>query len=174
MRGLALLNALPVSGAEKELWSCCGSTAWARRVASRRPFGDANEFYAVAEEVWWNLTPNDWLEAFRAHPRIGERVADASQSTISKSWSASEQSGVHAAQDEVRDMLAQANAEYSERFGYIFIVCATGKSAQEMLAALRIRLGNDPDTELRTAAEEQSRITRLRLEKLISRLSAVS
>ncbi len=171
--GLAKLNALPASGAERELGSCCGSTAWVRRVASRRPFGDASELYAVAEEVWWNLTPNDWLEAFRAHPRIGARAADAPQSTVSKSWSNTEQSGMHAAQGEVRDMLVQANAEYDRRFGYIFIVCATGKSAREMLGMLSIRLGNDSETELRVAAEEQSKITRLRLEKLLTRLSAI-
>ncbi|MBC7789640.1 MAG: 2-oxo-4-hydroxy-4-carboxy-5-ureidoimidazoline decarboxylase [Anaerolineae bacterium] len=169
MTGLAQLNALPVPLAVQELGSCCGSTAWARRVASRRPFGDASELYAIADEVWWNLTPNDWLEAFRAHPRIGERVGEAPQSHEAKAWSDTEQSGVHAAPGAIRGVLAQANAEYHERFGYIFIVCATGKSGEEMLAMLRVRLGNDPDTELRVAAEEQSRITRLRLEKLLTR-----
>ncbi len=174
MNELAPLNALSVSAAERELGSCCGSTAWVRRLASRRPFGDANELHAVADEVWWNLTSNDWLEAFRVHPRIGERVASDPQSSVSKAWSDTEQSEVHAAPGGVRDILVQANAEYYERFGYIFIVCATGKSAQEMLAMLRSRLGNDPDAELRIAAEEQSRITKLRLEKLIARLNTGS
>jgi len=173
VNGLGPLNLLPVSAAERELGSCCGSTAWARRVASRRPFGGANELHAVADEVWWNLTPNDWLEAFSAHPRIGERVANAQQSSVSKSWSSTEQSEVQAAPSGVRDMLVLANAEYYERFGHIFIVCATGKSADEMLAMLRRRLGNDPETELRIAAEEQSKITRLRLGKLIARLSGI-
>ncbi|MGI9075912.1 MAG: 2-oxo-4-hydroxy-4-carboxy-5-ureidoimidazoline decarboxylase [Gemmatimonadaceae bacterium] len=172
MTGLALLNTLPAPGAERELGSCCGSMAWARRVASRRPFGDANELYAVADEVWWNLTQNDWQEAFRAHPRIGERVADALLPSASMSWSDMEQSGVRAAPGDVRGMFGQANAEYEERFGYIFIVCATGKRAQEMLAMLRVRLGNNAEAELRVAATEQSKITRLRLEKLITRLGA--
>src|SRR4030095_5810131 len=107
-----------------------------------------------------------WLEAFRHHPRIGERSAARAQSASASQSSAREQSGVAAAVAAARDALAQANRDYEARFGHVFIVCASGKSAGEMLAALRARMGNDPDAELRIAAEEQKKITRLRLERL--------
>lgn len=141
-------------------------------MTARRPYAAANELYTVAEERWWRLSPSDWLEAFQRHPKIGERkaAADAAaeRSTGEKKWSAQEQSGVAAAAQATRDALAAANAEYQRRFGFIFIVCATGKSAEEMLAILRRRLQNDAGTELREAAAEQAKITRLRLEKLLT------
>lgn len=167
MSPLEHLNALPAAEAEAELLSCCGSREWARRVAARRPFASTSEVQEEAERAWWGLGREDWLEAFRAHPRIGERKGGA-QPERGARWSAQEQAGVGGAADPVRAALAEGNRAYEERFGHIYVVCATGKSAEEMLALLRARLANDPDTELRTAAGEQMKITHLRLEKLLS------
>ncbi len=163
---LARLNALPAGDAEAELRACCGSREWARRVAARRPFRSADELFAAADEVWWDLGPEDWHEAFRAHPRIGERKAAPAQGARAAAWSAQEQSGVD--RDEaLAAALAEGNRAYEERFGHIYLVCATGKTGEEMLEILRRRLENDPETELRVAAAEQAKITRLRLEKLL-------
>ncbi len=112
------------------------------------------------------LAPADWLEAFAAHPKIGDRDALRAKFAATAAWSAIEQAGVDGAPEEVLDALADANDRYHERFGYIFIVCATGKTAEEMLALIRERLSNDPEVELRTAAAEQAKIARIRLEKL--------
>jgi len=166
--GVERLNSASAAEAEAELLKCCGSTEWARAVAARRPFGDAQELYAAADEVWRNLSERDWLEAFAAHPRIGGRKAERAQHAQAEGWSAEEQSGARAAAQATLDELAAANRTYEEKFGHIFIVCATGKTASEMLALLRARLSNTPDTELRTAAAEQAKITRLRLEKLLT------
>lgn len=121
-----------------------------------------------ADSVWWSLNHEDWLESFRAHPRIGEQKAAAAQSEQAQNWSKQEQSGTAGADAESRTALADGNQEYEKRFGFIFIVCATGRTSEEMLAILNSRLLNDPETELPLAAEEQRRITRLRLEKLIT------
>jgi OHCU decarboxylase len=158
------LNALDPATAERELLRCCGSTRWARMMASARPFGTADEMLAAADRIWPALGPDDWLQAFRAHPRIGE----TSESGRSGDWSDQEQAGVRTARDVARDRLAEGNRHYEARFGYIFIVCATGRSAEEMLAMLERRLTNHPDDELRIAAEEQRNITRLRIAKLVT------
>jgi hydroxyisourate hydrolase len=150
--------------AEAAFLACCGSRVWARWMESRRPYRDTADLLETADRVWWTLTPADWREAFAAHPRIGEKQQDGEDR--SRRWSTEEQSGAAGAQAAVLAELAEANRIYEERFGDIFIVCATGKSAGEMLALLRARLDNDPETELRTAAEEQRKITRLRLEKM--------
>ena len=161
------LNALDPATAERDLLRCCGSTRWARTMTSARPFGTADEMLAAADRIWRALGPDDWLQAFRAHPRIGEsRGSDTSGR--SGEWSDQEQAGVRTARDAVRDRLAQGNRHYEARFGYIFIVCATGRSAEEMLAMLERRLTNHPDDELRIAAEEQRNITRLRIAKLVT------
>jgi 2-oxo-4-hydroxy-4-carboxy-5-ureidoimidazoline decarboxylase len=154
------LNALAVSEATAALQRCCRSTRWAREMAARRPFATADEMFRAADDIWWSLGPDDWREAFAAHPRIGEATADRQ--------AAREQAHAAGANQGVRDRLARANRAYEERFGYIFIVCAAGKSASEMLAILESRLPNAPDEELRIAAEEQRRITRLRLETLLT------
>ena len=161
------LNALPPEAAEAELLACCGSRRWARELAARRPFGGAAALLAAADEVWWSLAPDDWHEAFRAHPRIGERKAAPAQTARAAGWSAQEQSAASSADAEVAEALAEGNRAYERRFGHIYIVCATGKTAEEMLAILRARLANAPETELRAAAAEQAKITRLRLEKLL-------
>lgn len=147
---------------------CCGARTWASAVSDARPFIDADALFHKADSVWWSLSENDWLEAFRAHPKIGEQKAAAVQSEQARSWSAQEQSGLHDAATETKKALAAGNQEYEEHFGFIFIVCATGKTSNEMLAILNERLRNDPATELRVAAEEQRQITRLRLEKLLN------
>ena len=167
--GLERLNSASAAVAEAELLKCCGSNGWAQTLAARRPFGDAPELFAAADEVWWNLGARDWLEAFAAHPRIGgrERAARA-QHAQAEGWSEQEQSGARAAAQATLDELAQANRDYEEKFGHIFIVCATGRTADEMLALLRARLSNEPEAELRIAAAEQAKITRLRLEKLLA------
>jgi len=162
------LNALPAAEAEAELLACCGSRRWARETAARRPFADAGALLAAADELWWSLAPDDWHEAFRAHPRIGERKAAPAQTARAAGWSAQEQSAAASAAAEVAEALAEGNRAYEARFGHIYIVCATGKTAEEMLATLRARLANDPATELRAAAAEQAKITRLRLEKLLA------
>jgi len=169
---LEQLNALSADAAVAELLRCCGSTRWARMMTSARPFGTADEMLAAADRIWPALGPDDWLEAFRAHPRIGESggAGGSGESSTggSRDWSDQEQSGVRTARDAVRDRLAEGNRHYEARFGYIFIVCATGRSAEEMLAMLERRLTNHPDDELRIAAEQQRTITRLRIAKLLT------
>jgi OHCU decarboxylase len=149
------------------LLKCCGSTKWAQRLVAERPFTSLPQLVEKAEQIWWSLEPRDWLEAFHSHPKIGEKKAAAATSDQSKRWSEAEQTGVSSAGLETLEALSDLNREYEERFGYIFIVCATGKSSEEMLAILRERLGNNPDEELRNAAAEQAKITQLRLKKLI-------
>jgi OHCU decarboxylase len=118
--------------------------------------------------VWRALDEADWREAFRAHPRIGENKADAGQTDREKAWSTGEQAGMLTAAAQTQQALAEGNRRYEERFGYIYIVCATGRTAEEMLNLLTERLSNDPAAEILVAAEEQRKITRLRLEKLLS------
>lgn len=168
MDALDRLNRLPVEAAEAELLQCCGSARWARGVAARRPFPDISALLGAADDVWWALEGADWLEAFRAHPRIGERKAPAPGTDRGARWSEQEQAGARAADAAVLVELERSNREYEARFGHIFLICATGKSAAEMLAQLRERLGNDAARELRVAAGEQCKITRIRLEKLLS------
>jgi OHCU decarboxylase len=178
---LERLNAVPADEAEARLLSCCGSREWARRLAAARPFRDAGELSANADRIWRSLGAADWLEAFRAHPRIGEKTGtdlffdpkmavdepSGRKIDLSRIFSAREQEGTRGASPETLANLADANRDYEERFGHIFIVCATGKSAPEMLALLEARLHNDPETELATAAEEQRKILQLRLAKLL-------
>jgi len=162
------LNELSSDDAEAEFLKCCGSRRWAQSMTSARPFISLDDLVERADSVWWSLSEQDWLEAFRAHPKIGERKAAAHQSEQARNWSAAEQSQTSGAAAEVMSALAEGNREYEQRFGFIYIVCATGKSPEEMLTILKARLQNDAETELRNAAEEQRRITRLRLEKLLN------
>ena len=162
---LQRLNSLRPEEATAEMLKCCGSTRWAEAMTEERPFTDEQALLETADRVWRGLAREDWLEAFRSHPKIGERRAARETGEEARRWSEDEQKGTRDAGREVLDELAAANREYEEKFGHIFIVCATGKSAAEMLALLRQRLGNEPETELRVAAEEQRRITQLRLKK---------
>jgi OHCU decarboxylase len=166
---LARWNQLPSDEAAADIIDCCGSWAWSRELAAGRPFADELSLIAASDEIWYRLGPQDWLEAFSKHPRIGERKAPQSASAQSAAWSAQEQQDVTAAGENVQSALTEANHEYERRFGRRFIVCATGKSAAEMLDILRRRLGNDVATELRAAAEEQRKITNIRLKKWLQR-----
>ncbi len=168
MTHLTRLNELPAHEAERELLTCCGSREWARRVAACRPYADAADLMEHADAVWRALDEADWREAFRAHPRIGEKKAEAGQTDREKAWSSGEQAGMLTAAARTQQALAEGNRRYEERFGYIYIVCATGRTAEEMLDLLTERLSNDPAAEILVAAEEQRKITRIRLEKLLS------
>jgi len=168
MHDLAWLNELDPEEARKELLKCCGATRWAETVERQRPYASLEELLARANDVWWALNENDWLEAFRSHPKIGERKAANGVSAQSQQWSAQEQQGVQDAAQETIEKLAQLNLDYEKKFGFIFIVCATGKSSDEILALLEQRLPNDASTELPIAAGEQAKIAELRLRKLIS------
>ena len=160
-RTLALrrLNALVPPDAEAELMRCLGAVRWARWLAEARPFADEAALTAAAERAFAGLGKDDWREAFAAHPRIGES---------GHGWARKEQHGVDGADAAMRGALADANRAYEAKFGWIFLICATGKSAGEMLAALETRMHNEPDAEFETAIEEQKKITRLRLEKLLT------
>jgi allantoicase len=167
--GLAVLNAMAQGDAHAALRKCCGSARWAEAVAAARPFEDVAALLRIAERTWWSLGEADHREAFGAHPRIGESKPPLDAETTAK-WSRDEQRGAASAGEHTADELARLNREYDAKHGFIFIVCATGRSADAMLADLRERLGNSTADELRTAAEEQAKITRLRLHKLIGEL----
>ena len=167
-KGIVLLNELSEADARKALLDCCGATKWASEMLALRPFADANHLLKSADRIWAALGPEDWLEAFRHHPPIGGSKAEKKQSKAARSWSSGEQSRAQLASDETRAQLAEANRAYHAKFGNVFLICATGKSAEEILEQARARLSNDADTECRIAAEEQRKITRLRLEKLLA------
>jgi 2-oxo-4-hydroxy-4-carboxy-5-ureidoimidazoline decarboxylase len=148
------------------LHACCGSTRWVERMLGRRPFASGGALLAAAEEEWRALGPDDWREAFSHHPRIGDRDALQKRFPATHHLSAQEQAGVAGAHQDVLDALAEGNRAYEEKFGYLFIVCATGLTAEEMLERLRARLPNDPEAEIRNAAREQEKITAIRLRGL--------
>lgn len=165
--GLARLNALSAPEARDALLACCGSRKWAALMVAARPFAELADLLEEADSIWRDFSAEDWLEAFRHHPQIGDSRPAAEASKAARGWSTQEQSGARAANQETLQELRAANDEYEARFGFIFIVFASGKSTEEMLAILRERLRNDRETELRNAAEAQCQITRLRLEKLL-------
>jgi 2-oxo-4-hydroxy-4-carboxy-5-ureidoimidazoline decarboxylase len=160
------LDATTSEEARGLLTRCCGSSRWVDRMLACRPFGSRERLLASAREEWFALGQDDWREAFSHHPKIGDRESLQTRFAATRHLSEREQAGVASASDDVLDQLAHANRQYEERFGYIFIVCATGKRADEMLAQLLARLQNDPASEIRIAAEEQAKITALRLEAI--------
>ena len=162
------LNALPADAARAEFLRCCGSARWVEGMLRRRPFADKAALLGAADAEWALTGEPDRLEAFAHHPKIGGKDALRAKFAATSDWAKREQSGAAAADEATLDALARGNADYEARFGFIFIVCATGKSAAEMLAILRARLPNARAAELETAAAEQSKITKLRLEKLLS------
>lgn len=168
MDGLRRLNAAPEPRAREELTRCCGAKRWVDAMLAARPFADEQALYSAAEKAFEPLGGGDWLEAFSHHPRIGGKDALREKFAATRGWAQGEQSGAAQADEATLDALAQGNADYEKRFGHIFIVCATGKSAAEMLALLRARVDNDPKEELCIAAGEQAKITRLRLQKLLA------
>jgi 2-oxo-4-hydroxy-4-carboxy-5-ureidoimidazoline decarboxylase len=158
-------NELATAEAAGEILPCCGSQRWAHALARLRPLTDAEALLAQSDEIWWQLDPADWSEAFSSHPRIGEKKAPESATAKSADWSSQEQGGVAGSSDSIQEQLKRANDDYEQRFGRIYIVCASGKSVEEMLAILYRRLENDEASELREAAEQQRQITQLRLRK---------
>ena len=165
---LARWNALPFDVAAKEILPCCGATAWAQAMASHRPLGDEAALLAACDEACKNLQESDWLEAFRSHPQIGESHGPPAASPQSLAWSRTEQQEVGTAEQGVKVALMYGNRAYEQRFNRTFIVCATGKSAMEILDILRRRLRNDDKTELLEAAEQQRQIAHIRLKKWLS------
>jgi 2-oxo-4-hydroxy-4-carboxy-5-ureidoimidazoline decarboxylase len=163
---LDLINSFPNSQAHAAFLRCCGARRWADRMTARRPFGSKADLLAAAEQIWQALPRADWLEAFAAHPEIGDLQALRSRFATTAEWAAKEQAQVAQAPEATLQALAQGNRQYQAKFGYLFLVCASGKTADEMLALLEERLQNAPEAELYLAALEQEKITRLRLEKL--------
>jgi 2-oxo-4-hydroxy-4-carboxy-5-ureidoimidazoline decarboxylase len=158
-------NGLTQEEAVQEILPCCGSKTWATKMAAKRPIQDEGLLLATSDEIWRSLGEADWLEAFQSHPRIGESRAEKVATAQSSAWSEQEQQKAAAADEAMKNALKWGNREYELKFGRIFIVCATGKSASEILEILRRRLQNDPATELRQATEEQRQIMQIRLSK---------
>lgn len=162
------LQTLPESDLADAMKSCCGSSSWVKgMIATRAHFASLATLKEHANAVWKRATPSDCEEAFKAHPRIGGDKSQATQSKTASAWSKGEQSRVADASQAVLDELRAINTAYEERFGRVYIVCATGKTAEEMLAIAKERMNNHPQQELERAAEEQRKITELRLEKLV-------
>jgi 2-oxo-4-hydroxy-4-carboxy-5-ureidoimidazoline decarboxylase len=161
------LDKLSDADAAQALRACCGSERWVDKMLAARPFGSASRAQEEAERDWATLGRDDWMEAFSHHPRIGERKAAVAQDAMAKSWSSQEQSRMADADGSTKRRIAELNAKYEEKFGYIYIVCATGKSPAELLSLLEHRLSNDHASEILVAAEEQRKIMHLRLNKLL-------
>ena len=167
MSAAAVVNAAAEGEAQAMLLRCCGSARWAERVAARRPFASDEALFRAAAEEWASASRDDVLEALTHHPRIGADLGELRKKYASTaSWAAGEQSGAQAASEATLVALRDGNVAYEARYGHLFVVCATGKTADEMLAILRARMDNTHDDELRIAAGEQAKIARIRLEKL--------
>ena len=164
---LAEFNQGDSEQARIELLKCCGSSKWVINILAARPFSSTAQLYLKAEKIWLELGKDDYLEAFAAHPKIGEIKAPEKVKNT-ESWIRKEQAGMLNADDPLKLDLEKQNRKYEKKFGYIFIVCATGKSAGEMLNLLQQRLQNIPLVELRIAASEQNKITNLRLKKMLA------
>ena len=147
------------------LMQCCGSKGWAKMMLTHFPVEDLVDLLENAEEVWFECSEDDWKEAFAQHPKIGDR--ETLEKKFAGSAAAAEQSGVDSASPQTLQALSEANKRYEEKFGYIFIVCASGLSAEEMLGMMESRLKNSPNEEIRIAADEQNKITKLRIERLL-------
>lgn len=165
--GLARFNALPPAEAADELRACCGSSRWVRAMLAGRPFASVDALVSAADDAWRATEPADWDEAFAHHPRIGERRAAAAVSARARDWSAGEQGAAIPPDTATRTVLAEAIAAYERRFGRIYIVCASGRGAGDLLADVEARLRNDPEQERMVAMLEQGKITTLRLRKLV-------
>ena len=165
---IADLNALPPEKARDEFARCCGASSWVKNLLARRPFVDKASALAAADAAWAETSEKDWLEAFSHHPRIGGKDALRAKFAATSAWARGEQAKAAQADEATLDALAQGNADYEARFGFIFIVCATGKTAAEMLSLLKARLANERASELAIAAVEQAKITKIRMEKLLT------
>ena len=164
---LESLNSLTISDANEQFETCCGAANWVEKMNQNRPFQNKDDLYQKAESIWYSLSSKDWLEAFTHHPKIGNIDSLRKKFHNTKSISKDEQSGINDAAESTLKDLAESNQLYQDKFGFIFIICATGKSADEMLALIKIRLNNNANEEMRNAAKEQNKITQLRLEKLL-------
>jgi 2-oxo-4-hydroxy-4-carboxy-5-ureidoimidazoline decarboxylase len=162
---LAAWNAASEAEARNAMLACCGSKRWADAMVAVRPIANIVALSEVADRVWSTMQETDWLEAFACHPRIGERSVSKHAGEQSAKWSRAEQAQTSSASDRVLDEIAAGNERYEELFGFTYIVCATGKSAEEMLEILKRRLGSTRETELREAAEQQRQILQIRLGK---------
>jgi 2-oxo-4-hydroxy-4-carboxy-5-ureidoimidazoline decarboxylase len=159
---LAAWNEAPKPVAMEAMLACCAARRWAEAVVAMRPYSGIESLSVTADQVWSTMEESDWLQAFSAHPRIGDQAQPEAKTAA---WSQEEQSSTAIAAPEILSQLAAANKLYEKRFGFTYIVCATGKSAEEMLAIVERRLANDRETELREAAEQQRQITQIRLGK---------
>lgn len=153
---------------KKLLYQCCGSTGWVEKMLTVPPANDLIDLFEDAEEKWYECSENDWKEAFSNHPKIGDLESLKKKFASTSAWASDEQSAVNQATEKTLEKLAAGNKLYEDKFGYIFIICATGRSAEEMLQSLEERLPNDREDEIKIAAGEQNKITQLRLEKLFS------
>ncbi|HRH36175.1 MAG TPA: 2-oxo-4-hydroxy-4-carboxy-5-ureidoimidazoline decarboxylase [Catalimonadaceae bacterium] len=163
---LSEFNQLDEQKAFDALFSCCGSSDWARQLLAKRPFNNLDALKKESDLIWLFSKEPDWIEAFSHHPKIGDKASLETKFAKTKTWAAGEQSGVDGADSDVIAELAKANADYERKFRFIFIVCATGKSAEEMLKMLKTRLNNKREQELLIAMTEQNKITHIRLDKL--------
>lgn len=160
-------NKLEEKEAKEALTQCCGASRWVSQMSEQRPFPSKEKLFKTSTDIWNQLEAKDWKEAFSHHPKIGDIKSLAEKFSNTKKWAEQEQIGAKTASEAILNELALANQTYQNQFGFIFIVCATGKTAEEMLKLLKLRLKNNPEVELKVAAAEQDRITQLRLEKLI-------
>ncbi len=165
---LEVFNKLSLGEAKEELFKCCGSMIWVKKLSEKIPFGSIEELKNESDKIWFSLSEKDLLEAFKHHPKIGDVKSLEKKFASTKQWASSEQSGVNTATQTILQELKEVNKEYEKKFGYIFIVCATGKSAEQMLAILKSRLNNLPQEEIKIAMNEQNKITHLRIDKLFS------
>jgi 2-oxo-4-hydroxy-4-carboxy-5-ureidoimidazoline decarboxylase len=168
MSYLDVWNAMSAEAAAEAALPCCGSHAWARGLVTRRPLSTLPELLAASDAAWWSLNEADWQEAFDSHPRIGEQHAQAAATDTSLHWSAGEQSSAMLRDDAAKASLTEGNRAYEAKFGRIYIVSATGKSAQEMLSILERRMHNTAEDELHETAEQQRQITHIRLRKWLT------
>lgn len=162
------LNHLNQTELKKELTKCCGSSVWVTKMCADFPVQLKEELFQKAEEIWYHCKKEDFLEAFEHHPKIGDMNSLKEKFASTSTWASGEQSGINQAGTDTIEALAKGNRDYENKFGHIFIVCATGKTAGEMLNLLQERLSNDANTEINIAMAEQNKITKLRLEKLLS------
>ena len=164
---LEQLNIISQPQLREELMKCCGSSTWVKMMMAYFPVDDIDLLMDEAEQMWYECSEEDWKEAFSYHPKIGDVESLTNKFASTAQWASGEQSGVNVASEETIKAIAEGNHLYEEKFGYIFIVCATGKSAEEMLEMLQSRLENKPEDEILIAADEQNKITKLRIEKLL-------
>ena len=165
---IAELNQLPGAALQQQLLNCCGSARWVEKMMEQAPYRELALMEYYAQKIWWECSEADWLEAFAHHPRIGSKEVLAEKFAATAHWAAREQQGTAVASQDVLDALLEANDAYQQQFGFIFIVCATGRSAAEMLAILQARLSNTREAEIKIAAGEQEKITSIRLKALLS------